>query len=52
MSSRHSHPLDWGKNRQMVPHVSAVDQVEQVYNIYLIIYICVGATEADVRRHT
>ena len=33
----------------MVPDVSVVDQAVQVFEIYLIIYVCVGITEADAR---
>ena len=29
-----------------------VDQAAQAYYSYLIIYVCVGATEADSRGHT
>ena len=28
------------------------DQAAQAYDIYLIIYVCVGITEADARGHT
>ena len=30
----------------------ASDQAMQEYNIYLIIYVCVGPTEANVRGYT
>ena len=31
---------------------SVVDQAAQAYDIYLIIYVCVGTLEADARWHT
>ena len=30
---------------------NVVDQAAQAYDIYLIIYVCVGITEADARGH-
>ena len=33
-------------------NIFVVDQAAQVYDIYLIVYVCVGATEADTRGHT
>ena len=36
----------------MVSNVSTVDRAAQAYDIYLIIYVCIGATEADAREHT
>ena len=36
----------------MVSNVFVVDQAAQVYDIYLIIYVLVGITEADATRHT
>ena len=38
--------------QQMVASVFVVDQAAQAYDIYLIIYVCVGITEADARGHT
>ena len=29
-----------------------IDQASQAYEIYLIIYVCVGATYANARGHT
>ena len=29
-----------------------VDQAARAYYIYLIIYLCVGATETDTKEHT
>ena len=51
ISSHQSHPLDWKKNQQMVSNVFVVDQAAQAYNIYLIIYVCVGTTEVVAREH-
>ena len=36
----------------MVTNVFVVVQVAQVYGIYLIIYVCIGTTEADAKGHT
>ena len=36
----------------MVSNVFVVDQAALAYDIYLIIFVCVGATEADAREHT
>ena len=36
----------------MVSNVFAVDQAAQAYDIYLIIYVCVGFTEANARGDT
>ena len=36
----------------MVSNVFVVDQAAQSYDIYLIIYVYVGITEADARGHT
>ena len=36
----------------MVSNVFVVDQAALAYDIYLIIYVCVGATEANARGHT
>ena len=33
-------------------NVFVVDQAPQAYDIYLIIYVCVGTTEAGARGHT
>ena len=45
-------PVGLEKNQQMVPNVFGVDQAAQAYDIYLIIYACVGVTEANARGHT
>ena len=36
----------------MVSNVFVVDQAAQAFDIYLIIYVRVGTTEADARGHT
>ena len=36
----------------MVLNDFVFDQAAQAYDIYLVIYVCVGSTEADVRGHT
>ena len=36
----------------MVSNVFVVDQAAQAYDIYWIMYVCVGAAEADARGHT
>ena len=46
-----AHPFDWKKNQQMVSNVFVVDQSAQTH-FYLIIYVCVGITEADARGYT
>ena len=52
ISPHHSYPLYWKKNQQMMSNVFAVDRAAQAYNIYLIIYVCVGTTEADTIGNT
>ena len=39
------------KDQQMVSNVLVVDQAAQSYDIYLI-YVFVGAKEADAKGHT
>ena len=44
-------PVGLVKDQQMLSNILVVDQAAQVYDIYLI-YVCVGATEADAKGHT
>ena len=36
----------------MMSNIVAVDEAALAYDVYLIIYVCVGASEADARGHT
>ena len=40
------------KDEQMVSNAFVVDEAAQAYNIYLIIYVCVGTRKADARDYT
>ena len=44
-------PVGLVKDQQMLSNILVVDQAAQVYDIYLM-YVCVGATEADAKGHT